>query len=192
MLQSSVETIRVTVVGEELVAEPLWYTKTAPSVETAAINLVRRGHEVTGTPVPCVSLHPRRTLDHTAPSALACVVLEVDLKHFLLVTVTLDVEVVHVAVARNESVFARVDDLLQVSLCLVVLASEEVSLTSESPCESLGHANGTVNVGCALALVEVGSSLLTFFCHPKDEVFVRDWVLRILVAVVWQCVTCED
>ena len=75
-------------------------------------------------------------------------------------------EVVHITFARHKCILARVDNLLQVSLGLVIFPGEEISLSCESPCEALGHAYCTVNIGSALALFEVGCSFFALLGNP--------------------------
>ena len=100
-------------------------------------------------------------------------------------------EVVHIAVARNKRILARIDNLLESSLSLIIFTGEEVSLTSQSPCKALGHLNGTILIIGALALVEVGSSLLALFSHPLNELLVVHRILRILVAVIRKICSCQ-
>ena len=152
VLQCSLQAIRVTIISIELIAKPLWNTKTTPAIN-ASIYCLRSSSKVIRTPVPIVGFHPTRTLFHTIPFTLTCIILEVNLEYLLLITISLYMEVVDILIARHQVILTRIDNLLESSFGLFILFRKEISLTSHCPSKALGYLDGTVLIILTFALI---------------------------------------
>ena len=140
-------------ISYEVLSKILRHTASAPALDRA-VGSHHIGHEVVGTPVPVLTLHPARAVG-VVPEAEISVVLEVGLEDLLLVGVTLDMEVLLPPVCGNELVVLGVDDSLQAAPCVLVVSGIEVGLSGEGVGESLGNLHCTVLVGRSLPLVEI-------------------------------------
>ena len=175
-------------VCHELLCEVLGYSETAPALDRA-VGSHYIGHEVVGTPVPVLALHPTSAAGVVEEAEIA-VVLDVGLEYLLLVGISLDVEVVKPPVGRNKLVVLGVDDRLQAAPCVLVVSGIEVRLSRKGVGESLGNLHGTVLVAGALPLVEVLEGLLALLGAPLEKAgLIHTAELGVGVAVVGVGVT---
>ena len=144
------------------------------------------------TPIPIVGLHPARTLNHTSPIGLTCIILEVDFKYLLLVGITLDMEVVSIFLTRNKVILARVYNLFKGSFSLVILTGKQISLSGKSICKAPGYLHCSILVILTFTLIQIVGSILTFLCDPLYQLFVIHRMLRILIAINRLCRSIQN
>jgi len=75
--------------------------------------------------------------------------------------------------AGHQGVFAGVDDLLELGLGLVILLGKQQRLAGQRVGKAFGDAIGTELVRRALALSQVGLSLLALFGDPLEILLLR-------------------
>ena len=139
------------------------------------------------TPIPIVGFHPTRTLFHTIPFTLTCIILEVNLEYLLLITISLYMEVVDILIARHQVILTRIDNLLEGNFSLVILLGEKVSLSGKSPCKALGYLHCSILVILTFTLIQIVGSILTFLRNPLYQLLVIHRMLRILITIKRLC-----
>ena len=93
-------------------------------------------------------------------------------------------------IAGDQRVLTGIDDLLESGLSTGKVLHENERLALESPREALRDLHGTVLVGRALTLVQVGGCRLALAGDPAEQVLMRHRIIGILVGVVRQAF-CE-